>query len=420
MDEIRLSGLIGPSFFDAYRAARGGEYRELWLSGGRGSLKSSFCSLLIVLELLRDEKASAVVYRKVAATLRESVYAQMLWAIDKLGLTELFESGLSPLEIRNRRTGQRILFRGADRPEKSKGIKLQDGYFRCLWFEELSEFDGMDDVRSIKASVLRSQSPSLTLYTYNPPVSPRCWVCEEALAERPGRYRHHSDYRTVPPSWLGADFLCEAEALKNTNERAYRHMYLGQSVGSGARVFDNLTVRAMRRSELHTADRFLNGLDFGFSGDPDALTRCFYAPSRRALYVVGERYGAGNPIDALAAQCKALCGGEVVRCDSEDPRMIAELRGRGVQAVAARKGPGSVEHGVRWLQSLGEIIIDPARCPNAAREFSQYEYRRDKGGAVLTELCGRGDHSIDSVRYAVEPLSTGRTARAFRRSLLGI
>lgn len=421
MDEIRLSQIIAPAFYPVYHAAKSGDYGEIWLKGGRGSCKSSFVSVMIVMELLRDPKASAIIYRKVADTLRESVYAQIVWAIQTLGVGRYFDFGKSPLEIKRRSTGQRILFRGADKPEKSKGVKLPRGYFKCLWFEELTEFASMDDVRTIKASVLRgSDQKTLTFYSYNPPMSAQNWVNEQAIQPVAGRYVHQSDYRSVPPQWLGADFLAEAEALKETNERAYRHMYLGEVTGTGGQVFDNLSLRAITDAEIAGFDRFYNGVDFGFAGDPDALTRCCYAKSRRALYIVGERYGTGNAINALAGQCKALFGGEVATCDCEDPRLIAELRNRGVQAVAARKGPGSVEHGVRWLQSLGEIVIDPARCPNAAREFELYEYRRDKQGNVLSELCGHDDHTIDSVRYGVERLSTLRTAKTFDRGKLGI
>ena len=100
---------------------------------------------------------------------------------------------------------------------------------------------------------------------------------------------------------------------------------------------------------------------------------------------------------------KARCGRETVRCDSADPRMIAELRRRGVNALAVKKGPGSRDHGFRWLQDLGGIAIDPARTPNIAREFSGYEYRRDKAGNVLSEYPDGDDHTIYSVRYALEP-----------------
>ena len=156
MSGVRLSEVIAPAFFPVHEDLRRAGHAEYWLSGGRGSGKSSFVSLEILLGLMRDSRTGAIIYRKVADTLRDSVYAQMLWAIDRLGVAGDWQARLSPMELVHRETGQRILFRGADDPQKSKGVRLRDGYFRYLWFEELSEFDGIDAIRTIKASILRA------------------------------------------------------------------------------------------------------------------------------------------------------------------------------------------------------------------------------------------------------------------------
>ena len=404
--------MIAPAFWSVHRDIRAGRHAEYWLMGGRGSTKSSFVSLEIVLGLMRAAKErrggeggalpSAIVYRKVAATLRESVYAQMVWAIERLGVERFFEFRLSPLEIRYRPTGQRILFRGADDPGKSKSIKLARGWFGFLWFEELAEFPGMDAVRTIRASILRGGERGVTFYTYNPPASARNWVNAEALRGALGRLVHRSSYLDAPPEWLGRDFLAQAEALRASNEVAYRHMYLGEVTGTGGQVFDNLEMRAVSDAELDGFDLRYCGLDFGFAVDPDAFTCWAYDRRGRALYAVDEFYGAHNSAERLAEEVKRRAGERIVRCDSAEPRMIDELKRRGVRAVGVRKGPGSVEHGLRWLQGLGRIVIDPARTPNIAREFSGYEYGRDKNGEFLAEYPDRENHAIDSARYALE------------------
>ena len=84
--------------------------------------------------------------------------------------------------------------------------------------------------------------------------------------------------------------------------------------------------------------------------------------------------------------------------------------GVGVAAVGARKGPGSVRHGMRWLQDLGAIVIDPKRTPNIAREFSKYEFDRDRNGNFLCEYPDRDNHCIDSARYALNPEIARRMA----------
>lgn len=406
---VRLSECIAPVFAAVHRDLKRRGHREYWLKGGRGSGKSSFVSLEILLGMMRRPEVHAIVYRKVAATLRESVYEQMIWAVERLGLSAEFRCRLEPLELENLRTGQRILFRGADKPGKSKSIKLAKGYIGYLWFEELDEFGGIQDIRTIKASALRG-GEGVTFCTYNPPASMRSWVNAEALIPRPGRLVHESCYLDLPRDWLGASFIAEAEALRADSERAYRHMYLGEATGSGAQVFENLSLRPLTEAEQNCGRAYC-GLDFGFAVDPDALIRVGCDPARRRLWVLDEFCGVRTPVERLAQEVSDRAGGDVVRCDSADPRMIRQLRERGINAVGVKKGPGSVAAGIRWLQERAEIAIDPARCPCAAREFAGYEYPAAPDGGFLPEFPDRDNHLIDAARYALEPVMGRRSAR---------
>ena len=416
---MRLSRAIAPAFYPVHADLRAGRHREYLLGGGRGSAKSSFASLEMLICLLRWPDANAVVYRKVAATLRRSVFEQALWAAQTLGIEAAFDTRLDPPEMIRRDTGQRILFRGADDPAKSKSLKLAKGVFRFLWFEEASEFSGMQDIRTIRASVLRGVDRAATVLTYNPPESAASWINAEARVSVDGRLTHHSDYRMLPPVWLGESFLAEAEALRRSNERMWRHMYLGEAVGNGGQVFDNLSLRTIGGDEL-MAGRPLNGLDFGFAVDPDAFIRVYYDAKRRRLFVAEEFVGVRTPAEHLAAEVAARADGETVHCDSADPRMIQELRARGVAAVGAKKGPGSVREGIRFLQELSEIVIDPKKCPNAAREFSCYEYERDAWGNYRADCPDKNNHLIDAARYALEDMIRCRGAHTVDRAQLGI
>ena len=411
---VRLSDLIAPAFYGVHADMKAFAHSEFWLSGGRGSGKSSFVSIEILLSMLRNPSVNAIVYRKVGATLRESVYGQMVWAIEKLGLERYFKCRLAPLELEYLPTGQRILFRGADDPGKSKSIKLARGWFGILWFEELAEFSGMEAIRTIKASVLRG-GRAITIYTYNPPKSRNNWVNAEAMSIRADRLTHESSYLEMPEEWLGETFLAEAEQLKRTNERAYRHMYLGEITGTGGQVFDNLALGTARES----GGTAFCGLDFGFAADPDAFIRAEWEPRTRRIRVLDEFYSVRTPVERLAEEVLKRAGDAVVRCDSADPRIIRELRERGVNAIAVKKGAGSIDSGVRWLQELGAIEIDPGVCPNAAREFSGYEYRTDSNGNPIAELPDRDNHLIDALRYAVEPLSARRSAGTVSRAKIG-
>lgn len=416
---MRLSEVIAPAFYGVHADMRAGGHEEYFLKGGRGSAKSSFAALELLIFLLRWPELSAIVYRRHANTLLTSVFEQLLWAVDRLGMEGMFELRRDPPELILSETGQRVLFRGADDPAKSKSLKLKRGAFGLVWFEEAAEFSGMEDIRSIKASVLRGVDRAMAIYTYNPPASPSHWINGEAISARPGRLLHHSCYDQLPPEWLGRSFIAEAEALKAANPRAYRQMYLGEATGCGGQVFDNLSIRAVDEGEL-AAGRALNGLDFGFAADPDAFIRAFYDARRRRVILADEFVGVRVPTDQLAEEVGRRAGRETVHCDSADPRMIQELRSRGVAAVGARKGQGSVREGMRWLQELSEIVIDPARCPRAAREFSGYEYMPDGMGGFRSDYPDRNNHLIDALRYALEDSILRRGARTICRSELGI
>lgn len=408
MADVRLQDLIAPSFYPVHHAMKNESVTELWLKGGRGSTKSSFASIEIIQGMLRDREANAIAFRKIAGTLRDSVFNQLLWAIERLGVSAYFKATVSPLEIVLKPTGQKIMFRGADDPNKTKSIKLKNGFFKFLWFEELPEFSGMEEIGTIKASVRRGNGGhGFTIMTYNPPRSSGNWVNAETVVPTERRMVHHSTYLTVPEDWLGANFIADAEALLNTNERAYRHMYLGEVTGSGGQVFDNLELREITRAERERFDHFLNGGDFGFANDPDAVVRCHFDKRSRMLYLLNEVYGIRMNIDELARRVSGLIGREYVTYDSEDPRMINELQRRNVHALPAKKGPGSVEHGMRWLQDLAAIVIDPQACPNAAREFSGYEYQQDRFGNFLSNYPDKDNHTIDAIRYATESARIG-------------
>ena len=403
MKAVRLSQLIGRNFYRLHRDIARENHSEYWLKGGRGSLKSSFVSLEIVQGIVRHPGANAIIYRKVGSTLRESVYSQMLWAIEMLGLGSRFKATLSPLEIRYLPTGQKIMFRGSDDAGKSKSIKLAEGYFKYLWFEELTEFEGMDEILTIKASVIRGGGFAMSFYSYNPPRSMRNWVNAEAMTPREGRCVHHSDYRQVPSKWLGTSFIAEAKGLSRSNERAYRHIYLGEVVGTGGQVFDNVCVRAVPDEERNRLGALRYGLDFGFAVDPDAAVAVQFERRSQRLYILREHYAAGSSFEKLSESLGRLNPEEAsVMADSADPRAIAELRGKGLRVLPVRKGSGSVEHGLRWLQGLGEIVIDPKSCPNAAREFLGYEYAQDRHGNFRADYPDRDNHTIDAVRYALE------------------
>ena len=417
---MRLSECICSSFWDLHNDLKEHRHTHYWCKGGRASGKSSWIAVEIILGMMRTPEANAVVYRKVGATLLDSVYANLGWAIDTLGVGDYWRAYKAPMQLIYKPTGQKILFRGADDPAKSKSLKFQKGYCGFLWFEELAEFSGPEDVRSIIQSAIRGGHHTAILYSYNPPKTSQNWVNESASEPMEGRIVHHSTYLDMPPEWLGEDFIPIAEQLQETNPQAYAHEYLGEITGTGGQVFDNLQLRPATPDELAAADRVYCGQDFGFAVDPDAFVKWGFDRRRMRLVLLDAYMGSHTPTETLAEFVRKSASGRVVTCDSADPRMINELRRRGISAVGAKKGPDSIEHGLRWLQELGAIIIDPDRFPQVAREFSGYEYLRDRTGNFLPAYPDKDNHSIDATRYAMETESMQRIAITKKRKDWGL
>lgn len=423
----RLSELIAPSFYELYWDVSKQRHTRYKLYGGRGSTKSSFVSVMIPLGIMEDPEANAICYRKVGNTLEGSVYNQMLWALDALGVSHLWRVSKSPLRLTYKRSQnapeQQIIFKGCDDPDKSKSIKARHGYFKYVWFEERAEFDGEEEERSILQSVLRGGEHYTVFYTWNPPKSINNWVNQDVLTnEDPDTVCHFSSYLTVPEGWLSEQFIADAEALKARNRQAYRHEYLGEAIGTGGKVFDNVTLRKITEEERGLFDRIRQGLDFGFAGDPLAFVRMHYDRKHQTLYLLDEVYAVelGNS-RAVEMIRKADPQGLPITADSAEPRSIASFRELGLKIVGAKKGPGSVEHGIEFLaRDLDEIVIDPETCPNAAREFAGYEMDRDRHGNFKGSYPDRDNHTIDAVRYAMEDVMTQRKARVKNKAKQGL
>jgi len=406
---VSLTKLIAPSFYDVHHAIKEGRKTHFWLKGGRGSTKSSFASVEVVKGIMDDPLANGIILRKVGDTLRESVFEQYQWAIAALGVDHLWHATTSPMRLTYRKTGQQIRFRGADSPKKIKSAKFKVGYPKFIHYEEVDEFGRMEDIRSINQSLVRGGMHTIVIYTFNPPRSRGNWVNDEVdvQSRRADTYVHSSDYRSVPKEWLGPDFIRDAEHLKETKPERYEHEYLGAVTGTGAEVFSNITLRVITSEEIKVFDNIRHGLDFGFAGHPLHYMKLHFDNTRKRLYIFEEIHQVKLGNTALVKLLKKFNPqNDWVRADSAEPRTINELNQYGLRLKGAKKGPGSVEHGIDWLSDLDEIIIDPVRCPNTAREFSGYEVEHDRAGNLKGEYPDKDNHSIDACRYALEEYMT--------------
>jgi PBSX family phage terminase large subunit len=419
MIQIKLSDKMAPSFFPVHKDVKQHGHTHYVLAGGRGSTKSSYVSLEIPLLLMQNPECHAVVLRKVANTLRNSVYTQMEWALDALHISDKWKMTISPMEMIRKATGQKILFFGVDDKAKIKSIKLPFGYVGVVWYEELDQFAGMEEIRNLNQSLMRGGSKFWCFSSYNPPKSANNWVNEEMLLDEQDRLVHRSDYLSVNPDWLGPQFIYEADKLKAKNETAYRHEYLGEITGTGGAVFENVIEKRITDEEIQQFDHRKYGLDFGFAVDPLAFTAMHYDSKREILYIFDEIYQPKLTNRQAAVKIKKkITETALIRADSAEPKSIKELNELGLRVMAAKKGPDSVEFGVRWLQGLSAIVIDKKRCPNTYKEFVTYEYETTRDGQYISAYPDKNNHAIDAVRYGCEDLMPARfKVKAVRSNL---
>lgn len=405
MSDILLSEKIGPAFYGIAHDIFHHGHTHYDFSGGRGSLKSSTVSIIVPLLLVANPGTHALVLRKVANTIRDSVYAQYIWAIGELGMAAYWEAKVSPMELIYKPTGQKIMFRGADDPMKIKSIKVPFGYIAATHFEEKDQFAGRAEIRNILQSTMRGGSVFWNFESYNPPISRDNWANKDSLEERDDRLCHKSTYLQAPPEWLGEQFLAEAEHLKETDERAYQHEYLGIPVGTGGNVFENLELREITDKEIGSFDQIYQGVDWGWYPDPFAFIRLHYDRARETIYFIDEIYKNKLTNEESGGIIKGCGYGDAyITCDSAEPKSTADYRALGLPAKEAIKGPGSVDYGIKWLQRR-KIVIDRRRTPNAYKEFVNYEYERNKDGDIISGYPDANNHLIDATRYALERIS---------------
>ena len=415
-----VSALCIPRFHDVLGDVFAHGHTHYWLHGGRGSTKSSFISLCIVLLVVNFPFANAVVVRRFSNTLRDSVYQQILWAIGELGLDGYFRARLSPMEITYVPTGQKIIFRGADDPLKLKGVKFPTGYAAVVWLEELDQFDGIEAVRSILNSLRRGGDDFWCFYSYNPPRTMWSWVNQEHMermhrADTLVRKTSYLDVMSSHPEWLGGPFLEEAEYLHEVNELAWRWEYLGEVTGTGGAVFGNVRDERITDERIRGFDRTRNGIDWGWFPDPWRFIRCGWEPEARRLLVFEEHTANKmGPEDTGRIVLESLTYAdepgeepyfhdELIWCDDTPDgkvQMNTYRRDLGIRARPARKGRMR-KLSYEWLANLREIVIDSERCPLTFAEFVNKEYLRDRDGNWLDEIPDGQDHSIDAIRYAM-------------------
>ena len=426
---INLKDCIIPMYDDVLEDILEHRHTHYVFPGGRGSTKSSFVGIAIVLLIIQNPDIHADCFRKIANTIQTSIFPQVTWAIYQMGLDDMFSIPKTySTPIIYKPTGQRIMFMGLDDPMKVKSIKLPFGYIGIDWFEELDQFAGENELRTVTQSTMRGGDKFWDFRTFNPPISKNNWAneytdeCEihrvdDTLVTR-------NTYLDVPPLWLGQQFIDEAEHLKAVNPRAYKHEYGGEAIGTGGDVFPNVSDLDMQKMvpvEPHddgygniikevpmwqTFDHIYCGIDWGFALDPFRFVRMHFDNKHLDLYIFKEyntvKTRNQETFEIIYDELKLVSREELITADSAEPDSIADYKAYGAFIRPAQKGPESVRYGIKWLQSLRNIYIDKRMCPETYREFTNYEYEQDRDGNFISAYPDEDNHGIDATRYALE------------------
>lgn len=395
-----LKALIGRGYGSFWRSKD--RYRVV--KGSRGSKKSKTTALWYILNMMKYPDANTLVIRRYERTLRDSCFADLKWAIHKLGFSHLWRATVSPLEITYIPTGQKILFRGLDDGQKITSITVEKGVLCWVWCEEAYQIDSEDDFNKLDMSIRGAVPPGLfkqVTLTFNP-WNESTWLKKRFFdVDRPDTFRLTTTYQCN--EWLDANDLALFEDMRLRNPRRYRVEGLGEWGISTGLIYERVEQRPLDKQVL-LADRKLrpfHGVDFGFT-DPTAYVGGFIDQENHKIYITQELYRRGITNQQLI-ECLKDVGlkREEIYCDSAEPKSIEELRTGGINARPALKGADSVLYGIQKLQNF-DIIVD-VHCPETWREICSYSWQEDRQGKQTDKPNHDFSHCMDALRYGATP-----------------
>lgn len=378
-----------PKYFrDYFKPAR---YKGLY--GGRGSAKSHCFAGLAVIRCASVPGFRLVCVREVQRSIADSVKQLIEDKINAYGLSGFFT--ITDAEITGR-NGSKIIFRGMQN-HTAASIKSLEG-FDVAWVEEAQTISRKS--LELLTPTIRKQG-SEVWFSWNPenendPV-------DELLRKEPPESSVVKLVNWNDNPWFPAELKADMERDKARDPDKYAHVWEGQYRAlSEARVFRNWSV-----AELIPPERvvWFYGADWGFANDETAALRCCI-PEAGVLYIDAEVYELGVPTEALPSLLNKIPDARQwpMRADNARPETIDYCRRHGFPKMrAAKKGKGSVEDGVTFLQGM-DIVVHPS-CANLQREIASYAYKTDpRTGEILPVIEDRNNHLIDALRYACEGL----------------
>lgn len=364
------------------------EVAEIILKGGRGSIKSNFIAAIAEWIIYNDENAHCVFTRRYKCDLRGSVYNQFMKTVIRHGNLDKWEFKTNPMCAIYKKTGQQVIFVGADKPISLKSYNMTFGAVKMLVNEEADEMAGIEQMDNIEDTFLRGDTPAISVKIFNPPKSANNFMNAYVESKRNDArtYIHHSYYYNVPVKWLGQRFFDRAEWFKVHKPRYYANNYLGEVTGTGGAIFENIEERKITDTEIEAMPYFYYGLDFGYE-HPQAFEVAYYDKETATLYCIDEQYARRCKNSTFARKIAKYKKFEII-ADSARPDNIEELNDWGFDVIGAKKrwgGGKGRDYCWEWLRMCNKIVIDAERCPHLYKELSTLEFEQLKDGTFSSE-----------------------------------
>lgn len=380
------------------------DVHEIISKGGRGSIKSNFWAAIVEETIYNDDQAHCVFTRRYKTDLRGSVYNQFMKTIIRHGRIDDWEFTTSPMRAVYKKTGQQVLFVGADKPISLKSYNVTFGYVKMLLHEEADEMAGVAQMDNIEDTFLRSDTPALDVKIFNPPQSANNFMNTYVEEKRndPSTFIAHSYYYNVPQKWLGKRFFERAEWFKQHKPRYYQNNYLGEVTGTGGVIFDNVETRKLTDEFIQELPYFNYGLDFGYE-HPQVFIKAYYDSDTDILYPVEEVYSRRCKNSTFARKINKYKNVEIL-ADSARPDNIKEMQDWGFDIIGAKKRWGANngrDYCWEWLRQCNKIVVDPERTPHLYKELTTLEFEQLKDGTFSSEYPRLNEDCIMALIYGL-------------------
>lgn len=414
---IYLPALVGKGYgtFWNYK----GRYRVL--KGSRASKKSKTTALNLICRMMEYPGANLLVLRKTYRSLKTSCFAELKWAISRLGVMEHWKAAESPLQLTYLPTGQKIYFHGLDDPMKLTSMTVDSGCLCWLWIEEAYEiareadFDMIDE--SIRGEVPDGYFKQVTL-TFNP-WNDRHWM-KRRFFDTPDENTLAMTTNYQCNEWLDEADRALFERMKTHNPRRYQVAGLGHWGVVEGLVYERWEEKEFEIAKMPGDREACFGLDFGYTNDPTALVCASVDTAQQILYVYDELYEKGlSNAQIYEAICNMGYAREYITANSAEPKSIDDLKARGLRITGARKWKKDSENfAIQYIQDL-TIVIHP-RCVNFLTEIGNYQWDKDRLGRPLNTPVKEGDHLMDALLYGVSRLLRGRRIKIPDRKAMNL